>query len=126
MKFNNVGIIVKPILDAVSETATQVDAFLREKGCTVYLDSSTDGIIEQDSSKALSREQIGERCDLVIVIGGDGTFLNAARSLAVADVSLIGINIGRLAFLLMYLQMIYTAALNSYSPVSFRKKNASY
>jgi len=99
MKFNNVGIIVKPVREAVGKTAEQVNTFLLEKGCTVYLDASTDGIIEQNAGEMVSREQIGERCELVIVIGGDGTFLNAARSLAISDVSLVGINIGRLGFL---------------------------
>ena len=38
-------------------------------------------------------------CDLVIVVGGDGTLLNAARSLAEYGVSLLGVNRGRLGFL---------------------------
>ena len=39
------------------------------------------------------------RCDLVIVVGGDGTLLSAARELAPAGVALLGINQGRLGFM---------------------------
>ncbi|MFQ5936458.1 MAG: NAD(+)/NADH kinase, partial [Acidiferrobacterales bacterium] len=43
--------------------------------------------------------EIGEAIDLAIVVGGDGTLLNVARSLANFEVPLIGVNLGRLGFL---------------------------
>ena len=51
------------------------------------------------ASDFVTRDELGDRCDIVIALGGDGTMLNAARSLADKDVPLIGINIGRLGFL---------------------------
>jgi NAD+ kinase len=50
-------------------------------------------------SDGVSIDRIGERCDLVLVVGGDGTFLHAARVLAEYDIALVGINLGRLGFL---------------------------
>ena len=47
----------------------------------------------------VSRETLGNDCDLVIVVGGDGTLLNAARSMVDFNVPLLGINLGRLGFL---------------------------
>jgi NAD+ kinase len=47
----------------------------------------------------LPEEQIGERADMVIAIGGDGTLLYAARLVARHGVPLLGINRGRLGFL---------------------------
>ena len=43
--------------------------------------------------------EIGERADLVIAIGGDGTLLYAARLVAGHKVPLLGVNRGRLGFL---------------------------
>ena len=99
MKFNNVGLIVKPNMDAVEKPAVEIIAFLKEKGCTIYFDASAKTIAGLDINNIVDRHQMGERCDLVIVIGGDGTFLDAASSLATAEVPLVGINIGRLGFL---------------------------
>ncbi|MFC1589827.1 NAD(+) kinase, partial [Pseudomonadota bacterium] len=56
------------------------------------------GLLEGQNN-IISRDELGNRCDIVITVGGDGTMLNAARSLADKDVPLIGINIGRLGFL---------------------------
>lgn len=47
----------------------------------------------------VSRETLAQHCQLVIVIGGDGTLLSAARSLAPTNVPILGINQGRLGFL---------------------------
>lgn len=99
MNFNNVGLIVKPKMAAVEKPAREIIAFLKAKDCTIYFDPSTEDIINLDTDSFTEREIIGKECDLVIVIGGDGTFLDAACSLASAEVPLIGINIGRLGFL---------------------------
>ena len=48
---------------------------------------------------SLEMVEIGEQCDLAVVVGGDGTMLGAARTLAPAKVPLIGINQGRLGFI---------------------------
>jgi NAD+ kinase len=47
----------------------------------------------------LALEEIGAQADLAIVIGGDGTMLNIARTLAPHQVALVGVNQGRLGFL---------------------------
>ena len=99
MNFNNVGLIVKPKMAAVEKPAREIIAFLKAKGCAIYFDPSTEDIIDPDTDRFTERNIIGKECDLVIVIGGDGTFLDAACSLASAEVPLIGINIGRLGFL---------------------------
>lgn len=96
MNFKTIGIIVKPHSDVVKNTLDHLLEYLNSKACNAVLDHSVDGL----SSKAVvSREELGDQCDLVITIGGDGTILNAARSLADKNVPLLGINIGRLGFL---------------------------
>jgi len=44
-------------------------------------------------------EEIGRQADLAVVLGGDGTMLNIARTFAPCDVALVGVNQGRLGFL---------------------------
>lgn len=96
MKFSTIGIIVKPHSEVVKHTLDHLLGYLATKSFTVVLDQSADGLLDRE---IVSREELGEQCDLVITIGGDGTILNAARSLADKNVPLVGINIGRLGFL---------------------------
>ncbi len=99
MKFNTIGVITKPQADSAIETLQSLFDLLKDKNCTVILDEQIPDSINIHHFKKASREQIGSSCDLAIVVGGDGTILNAARSLAHADVPLLGINVGRLGFL---------------------------
>ena len=99
MTFNTIGVITKPQADSAIETLQSLFDLLKDKNCTVILDEQIPDSINIHHFKKASREQIGSSCDLAIVVGGDGTILNAARSLAHADVPLLGINVGRLGFL---------------------------
>ena len=99
MKFNTVGIIVKPHTELVKDTLEHLLVYLKGKDCNVLLDHSVDGLLDASNLKIVSREDLGNQSDLAITVGGDGTILNAARSLADKDVPLVGINIGRLGFL---------------------------
>lgn len=95
--FNKVGLIAKSNDLSVSETLNNVFNLLKERGLEVLLDSSTRGLL--GGPIAVDIETIGRECDLAVVIGGDGTLLHAARSLVEADVPLVGVNRGRLGFL---------------------------
>ncbi len=99
IKFNTIGIITKPEVESARQTLQSLCDFLKNKNCNVILDEQTPDIINNCDFKKASRKTIGKQCDLAIVIGGDGTILNAVRSLAHAHVPLLGINVGRLGFL---------------------------
>jgi len=99
MKFNSIGIITKPEAESARQTLQSLCSFLKNKNCNVILDEQIPDAIKICEFKKASREEIGKQCDLAIVIGGDGTILNAVRSLAHAHVPLLGINVGRLGFL---------------------------
>ncbi len=59
----------------------------------------TDNQLLKHARQVVDMQALGQTCDLVIVVGGDGSLLRAARALARYDVPLLGINRGRLGFL---------------------------
>src|SRR5690606_26542543 len=59
----------------------------------------TDPALLNSAHQVVEMEALGNICDLVIVVGGDGSLLRGARALASFDVPLLGVNRGRLGFL---------------------------
>ena len=63
------------------------------------LDAALADILPGSPHTVVDRDTLAGSCDLAIVVGGDGTLLNAARSLAECGVAVLGVNLGRLGFL---------------------------
>lgn len=97
--FNHIGLIGKYADTTTGETLHALCDYLKSRELEVLLDEATAEVWPDHGLQTANRDTIGERCDLAIVVGGDGTFLNAARSLASYDIALLGINLGRLGFL---------------------------
>ncbi len=98
-RFKQIGIIGKYADSSVSETLRTLSDYLQSRDVSVLLDDATAEVWSDHGLPIASRETLGKNCDLAIVVGGDGTFLNAARSLAHHDIALLGLNLGRLGFL---------------------------
>lgn len=99
VEFKTIGLIGKYGDPSIAQALTNMAAFLKSHRLEVWLDEETAHTVSKHGLKTASREQLGQRCDLAVVIGGDGTLLNAARSLADAGIPVVGINLGRLGFL---------------------------
>lgn len=97
--FTCIGLIGKYQDPSVRATLKTLSEYLQQRRLQVVLDDSSAELLPGHGLETASRASLGERCDLAIVVGGDGTFLNAARSLSNYDISLLGINRGRLGFL---------------------------
>ncbi|KTD19754.1 NAD(+) kinase [Legionella londiniensis] len=82
----------------VNETLERVKDFLESQQIDAYQDSDTASSFTL-KLPVLEREHMGQNQDLIIVVGGDGSLLSAARMAIKVNVPVIGINRGRLGFL---------------------------
>jgi len=72
---------------------------LQSRQIDVCIEENTAKHAQLNGFSTIALDKIGEKSDLAIVMGGDGTMLSVARSLIDADVPLVGINRGRFGFL---------------------------
>ena len=101
---NNADVAARPAHSSSSMVSAnvlcEIARCLQDNGCVVSLEAQSaraTGLAAQ--YPALSMDEIASKCDLAVIVGGDGTMLSAARQLAAAQMPLIGINQGRLGFM---------------------------
>ena len=97
--FQNVALIGKYKAPEIAEPLLRLAAFLTSRGLRVVVDNLTADHLVGNPYPVMTLEQMAGSVDLAIVIGGDGTMLNIARTLSPHHIPLIGVNQGRLGFL---------------------------
>nr|VFJ42620.1 MAG: NAD+ kinase [Candidatus Kentron sp. DK] len=97
--FKNIGLIAKRGDARVTDALEKLLTFLDSRPIDVFIDAEDVPTNLCKRALVTDREFLAKNADLVIVIGGDGTFLNAARSVADCNAPVLGINLGRLGFL---------------------------
>ncbi len=97
--FKCIGLFGKYKDPSAREALSGLAEYLRYRSVEVLLGDTTAEEISDSHARRLHEGQVGEHIDLGIVIGGDGTMLHVARSLADFGVPVVGVNMGRLGFL---------------------------
>ena len=93
-----VAIMSKPTKPELARIVPEVIDWLKARGYDVITDRETSNYCK--GLEAVPREEIAKfPLRFVVLLGGDGTLLSAARVLARADVPVIGVNLGSLGFL---------------------------
>ncbi len=98
--FQTVGVIGKRRDPRVAPTLDSLCRELLALDRKVLLENESAALLPAHSQlPRASRAEMAQRCDLVVVVGGDGTLLSAARDLAPANVPILGVHHGRLGFM---------------------------
>jgi len=94
-----VGIISRPRREDIARVVPPLVKWLQAHGAEVTCDSETSDCLGPLAVKARKREELAGCTDLLIVLGGDGTLLSAARLAAERKVPILAVNLGGLGFL---------------------------
>ena len=98
-RFKHVAVVGKHQARGIRSVLEEIVDYLTRQGLDVSLERDTalnTGISGYD---ALTPAELGQHCDLAVVVGGDGTMLGFAREMARHGTPLVGINKGRLGFI---------------------------
>lgn len=103
-QFHHIGVVTRPQTPHIRQTLHELVVFFHDQSIRVYLDADAvaEGLADETTlglCQVISKDDMGRQCDLVVVLGGDGTLLSVARKLAPYRVPLIGVHQGHLGFL---------------------------
>ena len=96
-KIKRVGLVIKPHAPRVEKILEELIQYFETRKIECLLEDVA--AMKLQRKDGVPREQVPERVDLVIVIGGDGTLLSVAHLAAQKNVPVMGVNMGRLGFL---------------------------
>jgi len=94
------GFVIKHSVPEAAMLAGKVGAWLQKRGCNfIVADEAKLFLKKFPKATALPKEELPTVCDIVIVFGGDGTFLSIARQMIWKSIPIMGVNLGQLGFL---------------------------
>ena len=102
-QFKNIALVGKyPSLEDAKHIHDQLNVlvdYLKKNNHQIFIETKTQQQAKLEGVESIALNDLTQRADLVIVIGGDGTMLGVARSVVDANIPLVGINQGRFGFL---------------------------
>jgi NAD+ kinase len=97
--FRNIAIIDRQNNAEAVHALTKLIKRLQKKKVNIFLEYNTANVLPDFKFPVISDNELAKNCDLIIVIGGDGSLLSAARIAARQNLPIVGINMGKLGFL---------------------------
>ncbi|MEC8299397.1 MAG: NAD(+) kinase [Pseudomonadota bacterium] len=97
--FNRIALVARVVNEQIADSLRLVERFLLEHGKEVYIENNSATMLGESASIPKTIDEIGDCCDLVIAVGGDGNILSCAREMAPFGVPILGVNRGKLGFL---------------------------
>lgn len=97
--FATIGLFAKRTGSGIKDTLQELSKFLEQRGHKVVFESGIAEMLSVPASQSSAATEIGQKCDLIIVVGGDGSLLKAARAIVASKTPILGINRGNLGFL---------------------------
>ncbi len=102
MKITRVGLVAKTRLDAAAGVLAELAGWLEAQGVRAVFEIETAALAGAPPGRETStRDELPRLCDLVVVLGGDGTLIGMAGRIAQAgtNIPILGVNFGSLGFL---------------------------
>jgi NAD+ kinase len=102
MPITRVGLVAKSRLDAAAGVLAELAGWLDARGVAAVFETETAALVGLPPDREThSKDDLPDACDLIVVLGGDGTLIGMAGRIARAgvDVPIVGVNFGSLGFL---------------------------
>ena len=98
-QFKTIGLTARNNIEIVDSLQAVIRFLEHNSGTKILLDENIANLLDGNKYPVFSLDKLGNNCDLMIVVGGDGSLLQVASSLADHDLPVTGINRGTLGFL---------------------------
>jgi len=93
--YKKVGVVPKTGKPGIQELISKLSSWFRQNGSALFITEEN----EFEAVQRVSREDFVNQAEMILVLGGDGTFLRAGRLALNRDIPILGVNLGRLGFL---------------------------
>lgn len=120
-EFKRVGVIGRQKSPHIDDSLESVYRVLSTRGIDVLVEAESAELLHRTGICAVPREQI-RSCDLIVVVGGDGSILGVARDFADSQIPVLGVNRGGLGFLADISPDQIDVLLNNVLDGSYRKE----
>jgi NAD+ kinase len=97
--FRCIGLVGNVDKPACAESVRRAARLIQRAGRKIFCDAATAGVARIKCEVRADAAALAKEADLILVFGGDGTMLHAARQIAGSRTPMLGVNIGSLGFL---------------------------